>query len=110
LDHLFRGQVVIEGLIRTGLSDFPILTELAVEITTSCGYGKRTAGRQHMIKWFLLNGVYMNCTRIAIDQGVILPADVFPNLAISSLALLHFTGVWTEFATNSAIYQLGEEW
>jgi hypothetical protein len=92
------------------LSYFPILTELAVEIAARGGYGERTAGRQYVIKWFLLNRIHMNRTGIAIDQGVIFPADVFPNLARSPLALLHLTGMWTKLATNTAIFQLGEEW
>jgi hypothetical protein len=63
-----------------------------------------------MIKWFFLDGIHVDCTRIAVNQGVIAPTDVFPNLAVTPFALIHFTGMGTEVATNTTFPQLGEKW
>jgi hypothetical protein len=63
-----------------------------------------------MEKWLFLNRVNMHCTWVAVNQRVIPPTDVFPNLAISPFPLIYFTGVRTEFATNTTIFQWGVKW
>jgi hypothetical protein len=92
------------------LGNLPVLTELAVEIAACGGNGKRAACWKHMEKWLFLNRVNMHCTWVAVNQRIIAPTNVFPNLAISPLPRLYFTGVRTEFATDTAISQGGVKW
>jgi hypothetical protein len=99
--------LVIVSIIRSGLGNLPVLTEFTVEIAACGGNGKRAARRKHVEKWLFLNRVNMHCTWVAVNQRVIASSDVFPNLAISPLALVHLTGVRTEFAANTTIVQGG---
>jgi hypothetical protein len=105
LHSLFRGELVVVGIIRPGLGDFPILTEFAVEIAPCGGNGEGTAGGEYVEKWLFFYGVHMHCTRIAIDQGVIAATDVFPNLAIPPFTFVYFAGMGTEFTTDATIFQ-----
>ena len=110
LHNLFRGELVIVGILRPGLGDFPILTEFAVEIAPGGGNGEGPAGGEHMVKWLFFYRVYMYCARITIDQGIIAATDVFPNLAIPPFTFVHFAGMGTEFTADAAIFQFRVKW
>jgi hypothetical protein len=101
--------MIIVSVIRSGLRYFPVLTELAIEITASGGNGERTACRKHVVKRLLLDGVHMDCARIAVNKRVIIPAYILPNLAVTPITLFHLTGVWAEFTANAAILEWGEK-
>jgi len=110
LHNLFRGELIVVGIVRPGLGYFPILTEFAVEIAPCGGNGEGTAGGEYMEKWFLFYGVHMHCTRIAIDQGVIAATNIFPSLAIPPFTFFCFAGMGTEFTTDAPIFKRRVEW
>jgi hypothetical protein len=55
-----------------------------MEVASGRGYGKRSAGREKMIKRFFFYRVHMDRAGITIDQGMINPLPVFPDLTVPS--------------------------
>jgi hypothetical protein len=53
-----------------------------------------------MEEGFLFNRVWMNCTRIPIDQAVIFPIPVFPHPANPPFSLGYTTTVRAQFTLD----------
>jgi hypothetical protein len=51
-----------------------------MQIASGCGYGKGTAGREEMIERFLFHRIHVDGTGVAIDQGMINPLSILPDL------------------------------
>jgi hypothetical protein len=100
-----RRKIEIEGLLRRGLGDLPVLAELAMEVAAGSSDGEGTAGRQDMKKGLLLNRIQMDGTGVAIDQAVINPLAVFPNPALAPVSRGDPAESGTEGALNPALAQ-----
>ncbi len=103
VDHILRGQIVIEGVIGFCLRDFPVLAEFAVQVATGRGNGKRERGREHVEEGLLLDGINMNGTGIAINKGIVLPIHVLSNSAVTTLSFFHLTYAGTELALDPSV-------
>jgi hypothetical protein len=51
----------------------------------------------------------MHCTGIAVNQGVILSVDVFPDPAVPPVPLINFTVARTQLATDLFVFQLAKK-
>jgi hypothetical protein len=107
-DHLFRGKIIVERIFRGRLGDLPVLAELAIEIASGGSNGERLAGREQVEKRFFFDGVDMNGARISVDEGIIFSILVFPNAAISALAVCHFALAGAKFATDALFGKCGK--
>jgi hypothetical protein len=100
---LLGRQLVVEGVVRAGLGNFPILTEFAVEVAPGCSDGKRAGGWQHVEKWLLFHRVNVHSAWISKNKGIILPISVFPDPAISALSVTGLAMSRAKLATHPVI-------
>jgi len=108
LDRLVRREPVVEGIVRPGLGNLPVLAELAAEVAAGGGQRKGKGARQNMVEGFLLDGVDMHGTGISVDQGIVATVIVLPHAAGTTLAFFHLTMVRTEFTANAPVLEGGE--
>jgi hypothetical protein len=97
------------GVVWPSLRDLPVLTELAVEITSCRGKGEGATGRKNVEKRLFLHGIHVNGAGVAVDERVIAAVDIFPNAAMSPFTSSYLAQSGTEFAPNVPPGQLGEK-
>ena len=85
------------------MGNLPILTEFAMQIASGRGDGKRAGGREKMIERFFLHRIHVNGTGIAVDQGMINPLPILPDLTIPSQARADLALTGTEGALNAVL-------
>jgi len=83
------------------------LAKLAIEIAPRGGNGERPTGGKDMKKGLLFYGVYMHCTGVTIDQGIVTTTNILPYFTIPPFSLPHFTAMGAELAAHVTVFKGG---
>jgi hypothetical protein len=97
------------GVVGPRLGDLPVLTELAVEITSGRREGEGAAGGKDVKERLLLDGVDVDGARVAINERVIEAIYIFTNAAVSPFAWTHLAEARTEFTPDMPPGKLSEK-
>ena len=105
LDNGRGGQVKIIGLLGPGLGNFPVLAELAVQVTAGGGDGIGAGAGEDVKERFFFNGIDMHGGGVAVGQGDIFAAPVFPDAAFAPVAVHDLALPGAEIAADVAVGQ-----
>ncbi len=102
-----RGPDQIISLLGPGLGNFPVLAEFAVQVTAGGGDGIGAGAGENVKERLLFDGIDMHGGGVAIGQGDIFAALVFPDAAFPPVAVHDFALPGAEIATDIAVGQKG---